>query len=318
MKRVTVLVLALLMLLSLVGCGANEELEAKQKELESELTDVKAQLDHKTAEAAALQTEVDTLKAQLDSAEEALGDKSVYALHATINGENIVTITEQTTLTAEAELPEGMVVDHWELDGQVQEETEKTFTFTSSESAVVAAVLRPEKKVTTVNCKLRFLNEDGKAEGDSYEEFVFEEPYKNPVTEEEIVDGTISVQVKAEIPSGYMVDYWKINGVEYHYGTALQSFVVKNLDEATEYEVVLKEIPVTYYKVTVHYGTINGKTELWVPAGTTLTAVCDSGFYAEFVINGVQQNDKWNDPYVKQWTFTVQGDTVVWCYAIIN
>jgi len=114
------------------------------------------------------------------------------------------------------------------------------------------------------------------------------------------------------------VDYWKINGVEYHFTYTVDSFLVKNLDEATEYEVVLKEVPVVYYKVTISDGTINGKTELSVPAGTTLTAVCNGGHPAEFFINGVQQNDKRKDPNVKQWTFTVYQDTHVDCYAIIN
>ena len=44
-----------------------------------------------------------------------------------------------------------------------------------------------------------------------------------------------------------MVDYWLINGVQYHYGTGVTSFVVEQLDEATTYEVVLKEKPITYY-----------------------------------------------------------------------
>jgi len=64
---------------------------------------------------------------------------------------------------------------------------------------------------------------------------------------EKVSNGTINVEVKAVVPAGQMVDYWLINGVQYHYGTGVTSFVVEQLDEATTYEVVLKEKPITYY-----------------------------------------------------------------------
>ena len=294
MKRFFALFLALVLLLSMAGCVSKDDLTAKQAQIEE-------------------------LQAQLETLQNAPESNLVYALHATIDGQNMKSITEETTLTAQAVLTEGQVVDHWELNGEIQEEAkDASFTFTATENTVVEAVLRAEKKVTTINCKLRFLNEKDEAAGDSYEEFVFEKPYIHPISETEIENGTITVQVKAEIPSGYVLDYWKINGVEYHFANTVNSFIVKDLDEATEYEAVLKEKPITYYKVTCYGGTINGKTELWVPAGTTLTAVCNGGLYAEFCINGTMMNSKWKDPYTKQWTFTVNKDTHVECYAIIN
>lgn len=333
MKKIFALLLALILLLSMAGCVSQDDLNAVQAELDITRTALSAketELADKLAQIADLQAQVDALN----------GAAAVYSLHATIDGQSVTAIDSETELTAQAVLVEGQVVDHWELNGEVQADAkEETFTFTASGNTVVEAVLRAEKKVTTVNCKLRFLNDKGEAKGDSYEEFVFEKPYKNPVTEQEVTDGTITVQVKAEIPSGYTVDYWKINGIEYHYSTNFSSFVVHDLDEATEYEVVLKKKapaepkptepaptepttqptePVVYYKVTVRYGTIDGKSEISVPAGTQVTVVCDGGFYAEFVINDVQVNNKWTDPYVKQWTFTVNEDTLVYCYAIIN
>ena len=307
MKKILSLILAVLLLVSLVGCASgNEPAQPAQQTGISQ-----AELDAVKAELAAKEAQIAELKAQLDQPD-AIG---VYALHATIDGQDVVAINGETELTAQALLDEGQVVDHWELSGEIMEASDETFTFTASGETIVEAVLRAEKKVTTINCKIRFLNDKGEAAGDSYEEFVFEKPYQNPVTNEEIADGTITMQVKAEIPSGYMVDYWIINGVKYDYSNTVNSFIVEGLNEATEYEVVLKEI---YYKVTCYGCTVNGKTELWVRPGTKLTAVANGGYYAEFYINDVQMNSKWRDPYVKQWTFTVKGDTHVEAYAIIN
>lgn len=294
MKKIIAIILVLLTVMTLAACGSNEELTAAQAEIQQ-------------------------LQAKLTEMENASEVSTVYSLHATIDGQTSVELDGEKTLTAQAVMNEGQVVDHWELNGVVQANAEEeTFSFTASESTIVEAILRAEKKVTTVNCELRFLDDKGKAAGDTYEEFTFEKTYQHPVTEEEITDGTITVQVSARIPSGYVLDYWKINGVEYRPASTCNSFVVTNLDEATEYEAVLKEKPITYYKVTCYGCTVNGKTELWVAAGTTVTAVANNGFYAEFAINGVAMNNKWTDPYVKTWTFTVNKDTHVEAYAIIN
>lgn len=242
----------------------------------------------------------------------------VFVVNALIDGESVVELTKTTTVTATAAPEEGCVVDCWMVDGVKQEDSSaNTFTYTAEKDTIIEPVFRAEKKVTTINCKLQFLNKDGKAEGQTYEEFVFEKPYKNPVTGEEVADGTITLQVAAVIPNGYVVDYWKINGVPYRYGSTVTQMVVENLDEATEYEVVLKEKGVTYYKVTTSGCTVNGKTETWVAAGTTVTAVANNGA-SEFYVNGVKQNDKFNDPLVTSWTFTVTGDTYVEAMLIVN
>jgi hypothetical protein len=124
-----------------------------------------------------------------------------------------------------------------------------------------------------------------------------------------------TVTATAEPEEGFVVDYWKINGVPYRYGSTVTYMVVKNLDEATEFEVVVKEKPITYYHVTCTGCTVNGKTDLWVAAGTTVTATANNG-YSEFEINGVWMNDRWSG--AKSWTFTVTGDTTVKAYTIVN
>lgn len=291
MKKLFSLFLAILMLLSMTACGSSGDLDAAN----AQITDLNGQINE--------------LKAQLEAA---TGKAVVYALQATIDDKEFVTIDGEKSLAAKAKLEEGQVVDHWELNGQIQEgATDDTFTFTASESAIVEAVIRAEKKVTTVNCTIRLLDKDGDPAGDTYEEFSFEKPYTNPVTKEEITTGTASFQVKAKVPSGYTVDYWLINGVKYDPSTTVHSFIVTDLDEATEYEAVLKEI---YYKVTCSFCSVNGKGELWVKAGSTVTVNAASGFTGFFYLNGEKANSKMATSY----TFTVKENTLVEFAAVIN
>lgn len=303
MKKMICTILAALLLLAATGCSSREELDAAQGEL------AKTQGELVVAQAENMQ-----LKAQMAELEDAARICTVYALHATIDGQTAVQIDGETELTAQAVLAEGQVVDYWELNGEIQADaTGETFCFTAAENATVEAVLRDERKVTTINCELCFLDEDGNAAGDSYEEFVFETPYQNPVTGEEITDGTITIQITAQIPNGYTVDYWKINGVEYRYTDKVSTFQVTNLDEATEYEVVLKEKPQVYYKVSCSGCTINGQSVVYVLPGSTVTA--SAGRYSGyFYVNGVQ----YNSSLARQVTFTVNCDTRVNLDVVIN
>lgn len=179
------------------------------------------------------------------------GGDVVTATHALIDGKSAVTIDGSTELTAEADIPDGMAVDYWELNGQaLYEETGASFTFTAEGNTAVGAVLRPECKVTAVNAQLQFLNDDAKPAGEAFTEFVFEDDYENPVTGQTLAGGLITVYVKAVVPSGYALDYWTINGVPYYYGSTVTAFTVQELDEATVYEAVLREVsaPVTVPK----------------------------------------------------------------------
>ena len=242
---------------------------------------------------------------------------SVFAFNALIDGKPVAELTEKTTVTATAEPEEGFVVDYWKVNGVKQEDSaSNTFAYEAEEMAALEPVFRAEKKVTAVNCKFQFLDAKGKANGDSFEEFVFEEAYTNPLTGAEVADGTITLGVTAIIPSGYVVDYWKINGVPYRYGSTVTYMVVENLDEATEFEVVVKEKPITYYHVTCTGCTVNGKTDLWVAAGTTVTATASSGYHYVFYINGTSMNNRGNGKL--SWTFTVNGDTHVEAERIVN
>ena len=299
MKKIIAILLALTML-ALTGCGSKAELEAKQ-----------AEVDALNGQVESLSNQIKTLTGE----KEALASQNtLQAINATVDGQNVLEFSGEASFTASAVLAEGQFVDHWLLNGQLQENTsEDTFTFTVNSDAVVQAVLREEKKVTTINAELRFLDEKGNPAGDPTTEVVFEEDYTNPVTGETCEGGKISAEIKAVIPAGKIVDYWLINGVQYYLGTGVSAFVVEGLDETTTYEVVLKDKPITYYTVSCTYCSFNGKTKGSVAAGSTITVVGDGNFYREFYVNGSLIAD-----YVKSITIQINSDTTIYAYAIIN
>ena len=311
MKRILTLVLLAAMLLSLAACGSDEALAAKQ----SEIDQLKGQLTAKQEELDKLKASEESLKQQLAALGATAPIYQVTAIHATVDGKSAVEFTAERSFTATAILGEGQVVDHWELNGQAQPDSAKeTFVFNADEDVLVVAVIRAEKKLTTITAELRFLNKDKNAAGDPLTEFVFEEDYVNPATGEKCEGGKITAEIKAVIPGGKMVDYWIINGVPYRYSSNVTSFVVEDLDEATTYEVVLKDIPITYYRVTCE-GSCNfdGKKEGYVAAGTTIKVVSAGNYYCHFYVNG-----KLFASDVRSITIVINEDTHIEGYAIIN
>lgn len=289
MKKLMALLMAMVMLLALTGCGSEEELAAKQ-------------------------AEVERLEAKLAALENAPAVNKIHAVNATVNGKTVVEFEEEDSFTATAALEEGMLVDHWVLNGEIQPDSSaNTFTFNADKDTVVIAVGREEKKLTTINAEIRFLNADKVAAGDPLTEFVFEQDYVNPITNEACEGGKISAEIKAVVPFGKKVDYWMINGVPYHHNPAVSSFIVEDLDETTTYEVVLKDIPITYYNVTCTGCTFNGMSSSRVPAGTVLTFVANGGYTSRFYVNGGLYVEYRNAISVQ-----INGDTVVECYTIIN
>ena len=296
MKKWLALALAVLLCLSMVACGNNN--------------------DEQLAE---MQKQIDALKGQQETGETqaaSVAEEYVYAFNATIEGAESVAISEETELEAKAEAAEGMVVDHWTVNGQAQENSAgETFRFSADSTAVVEPVFRAEKKVTAINAEMRFVDADRKPAGDAFTEFVFEDAYTNTATNDKVSDGTINVEVKAVIPAGKVVDYWLINGVKYHYGTGVTSFVVEQLDEATTYEVVLKDKPITYYKLTCYECSWGGKKSASVAAGSTITIRSSYGTArGKFYVNGVLVADNY-DGYI---TITITSDTNVEFYLTVN
>ncbi|MBQ4274171.1 MAG: hypothetical protein IJB94_04280 [Clostridia bacterium] len=109
MKKILAVILALLMVLSLAGCS-----------LLKGNTDEGGEFDKLWEENQKLREEIEVLKNKAPEVVTEDGAKLVFALQSTIDGEKIVVIEEKTELTAKAVLEEGMVVDHWKLNGEEQ------------------------------------------------------------------------------------------------------------------------------------------------------------------------------------------------------
>ncbi|MBQ6890065.1 MAG: hypothetical protein IJN53_03510 [Oscillospiraceae bacterium] len=318
MKKVIALLLALVMVLSLAGCGsdkANEELEQKLAKAELELANADLQLTKAQQDLEKAQQQLAEAQQKLSQADSKPSLQTVTAVNATVNGKTSLEITQPTDLTAVAAPAEGQILDHWRVNGQIQEGASgNALIFTAQGNTLVEAVLRDEKKLTTVNATIQFLDAKGKASGDTFTEFVFEEDYANPVTKQTCPGGKITAQIKANVPSGKTVDYWLINGVPYFYNAGVTSFTVENLDETTVYEVVFKDKSVTNYKVTCRFCTFSGKTSGYVAAGSTITVKGDGNISGYFVINGVRDSKN----YISSITLEINQDTEIDFYAIIN
>jgi hypothetical protein len=310
MKRLFAMILLAAIMLSLAACGSDEALAAKQ----SEIDQLKGQLAAKQEEVDVLKASEESLKMQLAGLAGSAPIHKLYAVYATVDGKSAVDFTGEGSFTATAVLAEGQVVDHWELNGQAQPNSaQETFSFRADGDTLVVAVVRAEKKLVTINAEFRFLDKSGSPAGEKYTEFVFEKDYVNPVSYETCAGGEISAEITAVIPNGKMVDYWLINGVPYHFKANVNSFIVDHLDEATTYEVVLKDIPITYYRVTCDGCTFDGKKEGYVAAGTTIKVMGNSGYASRFYINGQLYKE-----YVNYITIVINEDTRIECYQIIN
>jgi len=209
---------------------------------------------NKGNDTAALQARIDELEGQLASVTpgvttiisegEAAAMQYVLAYNALVyleggdpaSAASALELTGSTSVIITPVLPEGKVVDHWDVNGQEFAAAEnQAMVLTVDSTTFVKAVLRDELKVTSINACMQFLDEQGKPYGDEFYEYVFE------YDDEHVSNKLITVYVKAEIPDGYTVDYWKINGVPYYFSKTVTAFTAENLDETTVYEVVFKK-----------------------------------------------------------------------------
>lgn len=129
---------------------------------QSEIDHLKGQLSAKQEELDKLEASEESLKMQLAAITDSAPIHKIYAVCATVDGKSAVDFTGERSFTATAILGEGQRVDHWELNGQVQPDSAREiFTFMSDADSLVVAVIRAEKKLTTINAEFRFLDKEG-------------------------------------------------------------------------------------------------------------------------------------------------------------
>lgn len=207
MKKALSIIIALILLVSLAGCNTADGEQSKQTEPQGK------------------------------------SERVITLQNATVNGKDSLTVSTEGTFTAKANIPdEETAVDYWLVDGQmiVPEAGETTLEFKSKGVNAVTAVLREKLNVTCVGCYVQYLDEDNNPDGEELEKVYFEEDYVNPVTEEECVGGSISVCITAKVEDK-PIEYWIINGAEVHFDETVTSFVLFDLTQPLDIEVVFSD-----------------------------------------------------------------------------
>lgn len=186
-----IIALVLCMGVSLCACGESEPIPVAPVLDPNELAEAQAAIDAAKA------------------------DVSQYAflINASADGETIVALDGETSLSICADVPEGMKLAGWTVNGTAVNTMDEQLELTLSENTVVKAEFRPVKRVVCHNCTMQFLNyyEDGG--GESFSEFNFEDDYVNSFTGLPQPGGSLLLCVQAPIPAGKNLDHWLINGV---------------------------------------------------------------------------------------------------------
>lgn len=214
LRRLCAVLMPVFLSIGLVGCGSSgAEEEAARAAYEAELREYNRQC-----------AELEELRARVEETENSV-DEYIAAVNATVNGESFALVDGSLEYTAQAVLPDGMLVDHWLLDGESFPGGE-SFSFSAEGGCVVEAVLRPEKKLTAINAKMSLMDENGKPVGESFTELSLEDR------------DSVSVLVYAETDDLTTVDHWIVNGVAIDvYGFVLE-FRAYDLSETTTFEPV--------------------------------------------------------------------------------
>ena len=217
MKRIICLLLCLVLVVSMTACTSS----AKVSALEARLAELEGQAGQGSE--GVHQVIAVNAKVYLDGESEASASDGIE-------------FTDPVKIVVKPELPEGKVVRLWSVNGQEIEAVQgEDLKLEVSDTTVVKAVLRDELKVTTINAHMQFLDKYGDPTGEKFDEYVFE------YDDENVSNQVITVYVEADVPSGYTVDYWKINEVPYYFNRTVTAFTVEELDETTVYEVVFKK-----------------------------------------------------------------------------
>ena len=159
----------------------------------------------------------------------------------TVNGSSSYRLKEAgESVTVRAEVPNDLILDRWEINGERIDQSGLSFTFAPESSCFVEAVSCRRRILTAVHATFRLLDEQGKAGGRAFTDFDFQEEYFNPASETYHPGGTVSAVITASVPANHEIAYWLIDGVVYRFNRTVTSITVTDLDRAAVYEPVFK------------------------------------------------------------------------------
>lgn len=174
------------------------------------------------------------------AAAEAKKDSYVYLINAKSDGETLLPIEGKTEISVEADIPEGMKLQSWTVNGVALNTTDESINVTADGNTVIKAEFRPIRKAVCINCRMQFLNYYEYGDGDTFTEFNFEDDYVNTVTGEECAGGSMLLCVQTDVQLGKVLDHWLINGQKMSGYGAPYSFNAY-VTEATTFEPVFIE-----------------------------------------------------------------------------
>ena len=225
-----------------------------------------------------------------------------------------------------ADLPKGKTIDYWVIDGvryDFKSKIPNSFTLDNvTDSMIVEAVAKGQSSqtilsastiqeirtgetliVNTIHAKLCHVRDDLKGAGGWITSFDFTNDYSNRATKQWEDGGQVTVRVKATIPKGKKISYWKFNDVKIDFDKNVTEMIVHTLNVSKTYEPVFgktttkkqgdpptREDPAMYTVTCVNCvfsgGGYNNATSGTVPAGTRVTVTAKVTEVSHWRING--------------------------------
>ena len=216
-------------------------------------------------------------------------------------------------LRVTANVPKGRSIDYWVIDGvryDFKSKVPTSFTIDkAADNMIVEPVLKGGTSLTllsldairqtrtglklivdTIHAKLAHVRDDLKGAGGWLTEFDFTDDYQNRATKKTEEGGQVTVRVRASVPKGKTISYWKFDDVRLDFDKNVTEMVVHTLNVSKTYEPVFGSTKKTerdeppaedvYYNVTCikcrfSGGGYSGATSGKVKAGTRITVTAD-------------------------------------------
>ena len=164
-------------------------------------------------------------------------------------------------LKVTADVPKGKSIDYWVIDGvryDFKSRVPTSFTIdNATDNMIVEAVLKNSASLTelseaviqqirtgetllvnTIHAKLAHVRDDLKGAGGWMTSFNFTDDYMNKATKRLETGGQVTVRVKASIPKGKKISYWKFDDVKIDFDKNVTEMIVYNLNVSKTYEPI--------------------------------------------------------------------------------
>ncbi len=166
-----------------------------------------------------------------------------------------------------ASLPKGKTIDYWVIDGVRYDFNRVPTYFTLdnvTDSIIVEAVAKGQSSQTllsaeaiqsirtgeilivqTIHAKLCHVRKDLKGAGGWIKMFDFTDNYVNRATNRTEIGGQVTIRVKAIIPSGKKISYWKFDDMKIDFNKNVTEMLIHTLNVSKTYQPVFTKTTTT-------------------------------------------------------------------------